>query len=49
MEITDVGMAVVKANYDWTFTRTYTDEEVTGLGESFLAPGLSQGEICHGC
>jgi hypothetical protein len=29
--------------------RTYTDEEVTRLGESFLAPGLSLGEICYGC
>jgi L-alanine-DL-glutamate epimerase-like enolase superfamily enzyme len=41
MKITDVRTAVVEANYDWTFTRIYTDEEITGLGESFLAPGLT--------
>jgi hypothetical protein len=34
-----------KANY----SRSYTDEEVIRLGESFLAPSLSQGEICYGC
>lgn len=27
MKITDVRTAVVEANYDWTFTRVYTDEE----------------------
>lgn len=41
MKITDVRTAVVEANYDWTFTRIYTDEGITGLGESFLAPGLT--------
>jgi L-alanine-DL-glutamate epimerase-like enolase superfamily enzyme len=41
MKITDVRTAVVEANYDWTFTRIYTDEDVTGLGESFLSPGLT--------
>jgi hypothetical protein len=30
-----------------TGVRLYTDEEVTGLGESFVAAGLSQGEICY--
>ncbi len=43
MKITDVRTAVVEANYDWTFTRIYTDDEgLTGIGESFLAPGLTQ-------
>lgn len=41
MKITDVRTAVVEANYDWTFTRIRTDEGITGLGESFLAPGLT--------
>ncbi len=41
MKITDVRTAVVEANYDWTFTRIYTDEGITGIGESFLAPGLT--------
>lgn len=41
MKITDVRTAVVEANYDWTFTRVYTDEGITGTGESFLAPGLT--------
>ena len=39
----------VEAKYDWTFTRIYAGEYVTGLGETFLAPGLSQGASCHGC
>lgn len=41
MKITDINTAVVEANYDWTFVRVYTDEGITGLGESFLAPGLT--------
>lgn len=41
MKITNVRTAVVEANYDWTFIRVYTDEDITGLGESFLAPGLT--------
>ena len=41
MKITDVKTAVVEANYDWTFVRIYTDEGITGLGESFTAPGLT--------
>jgi gluconate/galactonate dehydratase len=41
MKITDVRTAVVEANYDWTFIRIDTDEEITGLGESFTAPGLT--------
>ena len=42
MKITDVRTAVVEANYDWTFIKVYTDEGVEGLGESFLAPGLTR-------
>lgn len=41
MKIADIRTAVVEANYDWTFIRVYTDEDLTGLGESFLAPGLT--------
>ncbi|MBV9452664.1 MAG: hypothetical protein JOZ19_00870 [Rubrobacter sp.] len=40
LKITDVRTAVVEASYGWTFIRVYTDEELLGLGESFLAPGL---------
>ncbi len=32
---------MVEANYDWTFVRVYTDRDIVGLGESFLAPGLT--------
>jgi L-alanine-DL-glutamate epimerase-like enolase superfamily enzyme len=42
LKITDVRTAVVEANYDWTFTRIYTDDGLTGIGESFLAPGLTR-------
>jgi L-alanine-DL-glutamate epimerase-like enolase superfamily enzyme len=41
LKITDIRTAVVEANYDWTFVRVYTDEDITGLGECFLAPGLT--------
>lgn len=41
MKIVDVRTAVVEANYDWTFIRIYTDQDIIGLGESFLAPGLT--------
>lgn len=41
MKITGVKTAVVEANYDWTFVRIYTDKGVSGLGESFTAPGLT--------
>lgn len=41
MRITDVRTAVVEANYDWTFIRVYTDDGIAGIGESFLAPGLT--------
>jgi hypothetical protein len=49
LKITDVGTVVVETNDDRTFTLIYTSEEVAGMGERLLAPGLSQGEICHGC
>lgn len=41
MKIVDVRTAVVEANYDWTYIRVYTDRDIVGLGESFLAPGLT--------
>ncbi|HEX8918059.1 MAG TPA: mandelate racemase/muconate lactonizing enzyme family protein [Chloroflexota bacterium] len=41
VKITNIRTAVVEANYDWTFIRVYTDTGITGLGESFLAPGLT--------
>jgi hypothetical protein len=36
LKITNVRTAVVEANYDWTFTRIYTDEGITDLGEGSL-------------
>jgi L-alanine-DL-glutamate epimerase-like enolase superfamily enzyme len=41
VKIVDVRTAVVEANYDWTFVRVYADNGLVGLGESFLAPGLT--------
>src|ERR1700742_5039165 len=41
MRITAVTTAVVEANYDWTFVRVDSDEGLSGIGESFTAPGLT--------
>ena len=41
MKITRVSTAVVEGNFDWTLVRVDTDEGLYGLGESFLAPGLT--------
>jgi gluconate/galactonate dehydratase len=41
MKITAVKTAVVEANYDYTFTRIFTDDGAYGTGESFFAPGLT--------
>jgi hypothetical protein len=49
LKITGLKTAVMEANYDWTFTRNYVGEEVMGLSEGFVAPGLSQGAFCDGC
>ncbi len=48
LRMTNLGMATAE-RYDRTFIRPYTDEEVTGLGESFSIPELPKGEIYHGC
>jgi hypothetical protein len=45
--MTNVRAATVEANYDRISVRVYTDEDVGG--ECFPAPGLLQGETCHGC
>src|ERR1700748_1471732 len=42
MRITAVTTAVVEANYDWTFVRVDSDEGLSGIGESFCAPGLTR-------
>jgi L-alanine-DL-glutamate epimerase-like enolase superfamily enzyme len=42
MRIARVTTAVVEANYDWTIVRVDSDEGVSGWGEAFCAPGLSQ-------
>lgn len=41
MKIDALQTAVVEANYDWTYIRVIADDGTTGLGESFLAPGLT--------
>jgi L-alanine-DL-glutamate epimerase-like enolase superfamily enzyme len=41
MRITGVHTAVVEANYDWTFVRVDAGDGLSGLGESFTAPGLT--------
>ena len=41
MKVTAVETAVVEANYDWTFVRIHTDDGLSGLGECFMAPGLT--------
>jgi L-alanine-DL-glutamate epimerase-like enolase superfamily enzyme len=47
--MTNVRTATVEANYDRISVHLYTDEDVAGLEECFPAPGLLQGETCHGC
>jgi L-alanine-DL-glutamate epimerase-like enolase superfamily enzyme len=41
LKITRVLTAVIEANYDWTLVRIDTDEGISGIGESFCAPGLT--------
>jgi gluconate/galactonate dehydratase len=41
MKIRRLKTAVVEGNFDWTFVRLETDEGIRGLGECFLAPGLT--------
>jgi L-alanine-DL-glutamate epimerase-like enolase superfamily enzyme len=41
LKIIRLKTAVVEGNFDWTFVRIETDEDVTGLGECFFAPGLT--------
>jgi len=40
--ITKIRSAVVRANFNWTYARVYTDGGVHGTGECFFAPGLPQ-------
>ena len=49
LKTTGLKTAVVEDNYDWIFTGNYVGEEVTGLSEGFVGPGLSQGAFCDGC
>lgn len=42
MRIARVTSAVLEANYDWTIVRVESDEGVSGWGEAFCAPGLTQ-------
>ncbi|HUS08454.1 MAG TPA: mandelate racemase/muconate lactonizing enzyme family protein [Bryobacteraceae bacterium] len=42
MKITNVSTAVLEANFDWTFVKVETDENITGYGEAFLGPGLPE-------
>src|ERR1700733_15128623 len=41
LKIVRLKTAVVEGNFDWTFVRIETDEEIRGLGECFFAPGLT--------
>jgi gluconate/galactonate dehydratase len=41
VKILRLKTAVVEGNFDWTFVRIETDEEIRGLGECFFAPGLT--------
>jgi L-alanine-DL-glutamate epimerase-like enolase superfamily enzyme len=41
VKILRLKTAVVEGNFDWTFVRIETDEGIHGLGECFLAPGLT--------
>lgn len=41
MKIQRLKTAVVEGNFNWTFVRIETDEGIQGLGECFLAPGLT--------
>ena len=41
MKILGLKTAVVEGNFDWTFVRIDTDEDINGLGECFFAPGLT--------
>lgn len=41
MKIVRLKTAVVEGNFDWTFVRIETDQGIRGLGECFLAPGLT--------
>jgi L-alanine-DL-glutamate epimerase-like enolase superfamily enzyme len=41
VKITRVTSAVVEGNFDWTLVRIDSDDGFYGLGESFLAPGLT--------
>src|SRR6185369_10205525 len=41
MTIRRLRIAVVEANYDWTYVRLETDRDLSGVGECFFAPGLT--------
>ncbi len=41
MKITRISTAVLEANFDWTFVKVETDQGITGIGEAFVAPGLT--------
>ena len=42
MKITHVSTAVLESNFDWTIVKIETDEKITGYGEAFLGPGVTQ-------
>lgn len=41
MKIRRLKTAIVEGNFDWTFVRIETDDDIRGLGECFFAPGLT--------
>jgi L-alanine-DL-glutamate epimerase-like enolase superfamily enzyme len=42
VKIRSISTAVIEANYDWTIVRVESDDGLTGLGEAFCAPALTQ-------
>jgi L-alanine-DL-glutamate epimerase-like enolase superfamily enzyme len=42
MKIARITTAVLEANYDWTIVRVESDVGVSGWGEAFCAPGLTE-------
>ena len=43
MKITDIKATSVKGNFEWVLIKIFTDnDEIYGLGESFMGPGVKE-------
>lgn len=42
MKITRISTGVVEANFDWVLVKIETDEKITGWGEAFLGPRVTE-------